>query len=146
MNISMLIIWLILIVAFAVIELVTIQLTAIWLAIGAIAGMAACSFGVPVPIQVLTAAFVSLILLIITRPLVKRFLNVKHERTNADRLIGKTAVVTERICNLKLQGAVKVSGVTWTARSDDGSEIEEGEKVTIQKIEGSKLIVSKYSE
>lgn len=141
-----LIIWLIAIVVFAVIELVTVQLTAIWLALGSVAGMAACSLGAPVYVQILVFGVTSLILIVLTRPFVKGFLNVKHERTNADRLVGMAAVVTEKICNTHSMGAVIVSGVTWTARSKDDSEINEGEKVTIVKIEGSKLIVTKYAE
>lgn len=142
MNVTWLVIWFMAVIVFAVIEILTIQLTSIWLAVGAVAGMAACTFGAPLYVQLLVFAVVSLILLAVTRPFVKKFIKMKEVKMNAGRLIGMTAVVTEDICNEKAQGAVKISGVTWTARSEDGSDIAAGEKVTINKIEGSKLIVT----
>lgn len=141
MNVTWLIIWFAAVIVFAVVEVLTIQLTSIWLAIGAVAGMAACTFGAPLYVQLLAFAIVSLILLICTRPFVRKFIKMKEVKTNADRLVGMTAIVTEDICNEKAQGAVKISGITWTARSEDGSKIAAGEKVIIRKIEGSKLIV-----
>jgi Membrane protein implicated in regulation of membrane protease activity len=145
MNITLLIVWLIAVIVFAVAEIVTIQLVAIWFAVGAVCSMVACSFGAPFWVQLLVFGVVSLILLLLTRPLVKRFIKVKHERTNADRLIGRTALVTQRISNPESRGTVTISGVTWTARSADGAEIAEGEKAVIRQIEGSKLIVSKFA-
>lgn len=146
MNMTLLIVWLIAVVVFAVAEIVTFQLVAIWFAVGAVGSMVACSFGAPFWVQLLVFGVVSLILFFLTRPFVKRFIKVKHERTNADRLIGRTAIVTENISNLESRGTVTISGVTWAARSEDGSEIPEGEKAVIRQIEGSKLIVSKYPD
>lgn len=142
MEITWLIIWLAAVVVFAVVEIVTIQLVAIWFAVGAVCAMAACTLDAPLGVQFLVFGVVSLVLLLLTRPLVKRYIKVKAVRTNADRLIGKFAVVEQDICNLESRGAVKVSGVTWTARSEDGSDIKAGEKVEIREIKGSKLIVS----
>jgi membrane protein implicated in regulation of membrane protease activity len=71
----------------------------------------------------------------------KRFTNRKGVATNADRNIGRTAVVKERIDNLAATGAVQLDGVVWTARSTDGSVIEAGEAVTVRAIEGVKLLV-----
>lgn len=141
MNVTWLVIWFIAVIFFAVVEILTIQLTSIWLAIGSVVGMAACTFGAPLYVQLLLFAIVSLILLSCTRPFVRKFIKMKAVKTNADRLVGMTAVVTEDICNEKAHGAVKISGVTWTARSEDSSDISAGEKVIIRKIEGSKLIV-----
>ena len=141
MNTTWLIIWLVAVIVFAVVEIATIQLVAIWFSVGAVCGMLACSLGAPEWVQLLVFGVVSLILLLLTRPFVKRFLNFKHVRTNADRLIGRIAIVTQSVCNLESRGAVIISGLTWTARSEDGTDIEEGEKVIIKAIEGSKLIV-----
>lgn len=142
MDLTWLIIWLVVTVVFAIIELATIQLVAIWFSIGAVCSMIACSFGAPIWVQLLVFGIVSFILIICTRPFVKKFLSVKHVSTNADRLIGKVAIVTQDIVNLKNEGAVKISGVTWTAVSESGNEIKSGKKVRINKIEGVKLIVS----
>jgi len=80
-------------------------------------------------------------MLLITRPLVKKKLIVKSESTNADRCIGKTATVTEDIDNINATGQVKVDGQIWTARSINSSIIKKGTNVTVEKIDGVKLIV-----
>jgi membrane protein implicated in regulation of membrane protease activity len=78
---------------------------------------------------------------VLTRPFIKKHLKPKNEPTNADRVIGQTGVVTEKIENLSASGLVKVDGQTWTARSIDDSVIDEGKQVEIKKIDGVKLIV-----
>jgi membrane protein implicated in regulation of membrane protease activity len=145
MGTTWLIIWLVAVIVFAVVELATFQLVAIWFAVGGVCSMAACSLGAPDWVQLLVFGVTSLILLLATRPFVKKFLNLKYVRTNADRLVGRTAIVTQGICNLEARGTVIISGITWTARSADGEDIEAGEKVQIKSIEGVKLIVSNIS-
>lgn len=143
MNVTQLVLWLIAALIFAVVELATVQLTAVWLAVGAVAGMAASSLGAPLWVQFTVFAVVSAVLLVLTRPFVRRFLRMKEVHTNADRLIGRAAKVTENIDNSVPSGAVVYSGVTWTARSENGDRIAAGEEVEVRKIEGSKLIVSR---
>ncbi len=82
-------------------------------------------------------------LIILTRPLVKRILNKKIEATNADRSIGKEASVTSEINNVLGKGQVNLSGQIWSARSSDDSVINVGETVIVEKIDGVKLIVSR---
>lgn len=135
--------WLIAAVVFAVIELITLQLVSIWLAAGSVGALIALSFNASVPLQFLVFVIVSGVLLIFTRPIVKRLTVKKVEATNADRLIGQVATVTEEISNHDAKGAVLISGVTWTARSVDNTVIPKGDKVKIERIEGVKLIVSK---
>lgn len=135
--------WLIAAVFFAVIELITLQLVSIWLAAGSVGALIALSFNASVPLQFLVFVIISGVLLIFTRPIVKRLTVKKVEATNADRLIGQVATVTEEISNHDAKGAVLISGVTWTARSVDNTVIPKGDKVKIERIEGVKLIVSK---
>ena len=69
-------------------------------------------------------------------------MNSRVTPTNADMVLGKDAVVTERIDNLHGQGAVMLEGKVWTARTkQDNVIVESGEKVRVIKIEGVKLIV-----
>lgn len=143
METQLLIIWLIAAVVLGVAEIATVQLVAIWFAIGAVAAMAVCSVGLPLWVQILVFGVVSLILLLLTRPFVKKVLKMRHVNTNADRLIGKIVTVTETIGEREKRGTVKYSGVTWNAVSEDGHIIKKGEEVEIKAIEGSKLIVSK---
>ncbi len=133
--------WIVLIVALVVIEAVTVQLVTIWFAVGAVGGLIASAFNLDIWLQVLIFVAVSAITLLVTRPLVKRFTKTDKQPTNADRFIGQTAVVTEPIDNIHGKGAVVIGGLEWTARTADGSEVEKDALVTVEKIEGAKLIV-----
>ena len=84
---------------------------------------------------------VSVIALIATRPLVRKATKANRQPTNADRCIGQTAVVIEEINNIEGKGQVHVNGITWTARSADGTVFKKDDLVTVEKIDGVKLIV-----
>lgn len=139
---NMYIVWAIAIVTFGVFEGVTAQLVSIWFVIGAVAALASVAFGASIPVQIVIFTVVSIIALIITRPLVRKHINVKAEKTNADRCIGQEAVVIEEIDNLSSKGQVKTLGQVWTARSSDASIIAKDTVVIVRKIDGVKLIVS----
>ncbi len=141
MEYAMLIFWIILFIVLIVIEAVTAQLVTIWFAAGAAAAIVAELLNAPPWLQWLLFIIVSVISLIATRPLVRKATKQKIQPTNADRCIGQTAVVTEKIDNIAGKGQVTVNGITWTARSSDNTVIEANEKVTVEKIEGVKLIV-----
>ena len=133
-------IWVAVIVIAAILEGMSAQLISIWFVGGGIAGMIAQLCGAPVWLQVLIAAVVTLVLLLATRPLVKKFL--QNKETNADRVVGQTAVVTEDIDNLAAHGRVEVLGNDWAARSTENVRIQKGTKVQVVRIEGVKLIVT----
>lgn len=135
------IMWFIAMAAMIVLELATVSLTCIWFALGALAALIAALCGAPIWLQIFWFFAVSILALIATRPLVKKF-NSKITPTNADMLIGQTCVVMEPISNLSETGAVKIGGKVWTARSDDGTVFAQGEKVVAVRIEGVKLIVA----
>ena len=104
--------------------------------------MLLAAFGVEnIVIQMAAFLAVSAVLLIVTRPLVKKYINKKSQPTNADRCIGAKAVVTEEINNLLGCGAAKVNGVEWTARSENDEILEIGATVTVIRIDGVKLVV-----
>ena len=139
----MMYVWLALTVVFVITEAASAQLTSVWFALGAFVAFLATLCGVEqLWIQIVIFIAVSAIALVLTRPLVKKMLSRKQEATNADRCIGQTGIVTRAIRNLQGEGAVKVNGVEWTARTEDDREVPEGETVRILRIEGVKLIVS----
>ena len=143
--------WLGAIVLFGVAEILTEGMVSIWFVAGSLAALAACVAGwtlgglTPEATQVLVFALVSAAALVLTRPLVRRFMTKPHVPTNLDRVLGMIAKVTEPVDNDRASGAVYVDGKTWTARSADGSVIPAGTQVKVQKIEGVKLLVQ-YSE
>ena len=140
---GMTIFWLIFTVVMAVLEGLTVQLVSVWFAVGGLAACITSLFTDSIPIQAVVFVVVTAIALVVTRPLVKKLRKKKAEPTNADRYLGKTAVVVERIDNENATGLVKVDNQKWTARSVDGSPIEEGLTVTVAAIEGVKLMVQK---
>lgn len=144
MEYTMLILWIALLIAFIVVEAATAQLVTIWFAIGAAAALVSELCSAEVWLQWVIFVAVSLIALAITRPLVKRFSKRSIQPTNADRYIGLNGIVDETVDNTEGTGLVKVEGAVWTARSSDGSRIEKGENITVDKIDGVKLMVSKH--
>lgn len=134
--------WLILFLLLLVIEVLTMGLTTIWFAGGAVVAMVINMLGGNIWIQMIAFLAVSFLLLIFTRPFAARYVNRGRVNTNVDELIGAEAVVTETIDNLKSTGTVRINGLEWTARSKDVSVlIENGTTVEILSVEGVKLIV-----
>ncbi len=134
-------IWLGLTILFGLIEAATVGLTSIWFAAGSLAAMIAAAFGTNIWIQVIVFILASAILLIFTRPLVRKFITPKIEPTNVDALIGQTAIVLETIDNDAETGAVRIDGKVWTARAELGAVISQNQKVVVTRIEGVKLFV-----
>lgn len=139
----MLWIWIGLIVIFVIVEAATVQLVTVWFAVGGIAGLIAYTFGLEIWMQILIFAVVSAVALAVTRPFVKRFTKGRKQPTNADRYIGQEATVTEPISNELSKGAVRIGGLEWTARTVDNSEVDKGERVSVEAIEGAKLLVKR---
>lgn len=135
------IVWLVLLLLFAGGEAISVGLTSIWFAAGALAALIAALLGGPLWIQVTLFLAVSLLCLAAVRPLAKKHLNDKVEPTNADRVIGAEAQVTEDIDNIHGRGAVIIRGIAWSARSQDGSPIPAGTVVKVLRIEGVKVFV-----
>ncbi len=141
--------WFALAILLLVVELVTTQFVSIWFSASAlVTGLIVAIFDEMHLIwQIVIFVCLSIGTLIATKPLVRKITTKsKDAKTNLELNIGKTAIVTEKIDNIKETGAVKVNGLVWTARSDDDSVIEEGEVVIFKQVSGNKAIVSKNKE
>ena len=137
------IIWLALLFFFAGAEALTVGLTSIWFAAGALCALIAALLGAQLWVQIALFLAVSALCLLAVRPLARRHLNSRVEPTNADRVIGEQAQVTEDIDNIRGKGAVVIRGVAWTARSEDGSPVPAGTLVKVLRIEGVKVFVER---
>ena len=121
--------WLIALAVLLVIEIITLGLTTIWFAGGALVAFVLALFNVP--------------LLVFTRPVVEKRLNESRAKTNVNSMIGKEGRVTETIDNYNQKGIVVINGLEWTARSSiDDLIIPEGSRVVINEIKGVKVFVS----
>ena len=142
-TLSAAVIWLIVAAVLAIIEALTMGLSTIWFAGGAVAAAIAAMANCPFIVQFIIFLVVSVLLLYFTRPLVKDKLKVGTTKTNADALLGKTAIVTSDITAAE-PGQAKVGGMEWSAVSEDAElPIAAGTAVIIKGIEGVKLIVSR---
>lgn len=133
--------WLILLALLILVEVVTLGLTTIWFAGGALIAFIVSLFYDNLIVEITLFLVVSLILLIFTRPVVKKYFNSTRVKTNYAAVIGKEAFVTVTINNDMGTGLAVVDGQEWTARSIDGSVIEKGSKVIVEDISGVKLMV-----
>ena len=135
--------WLIIFAACLIIEIITLGLTTIWACGGALIAMIIAFFSGSLALQVVAFLIVTTILFFTTRPLAKKHMDNKLEKTNVESLIGKHVIVSADIDNLKSQGQVMIGGVEWTARSKNGDTIESGTEVVIDEISGVKAIVTR---
>lgn len=135
------IVWLAAVIVFGILESVTFQFISIWFAGGALIALISSLMGAGISAQWIIFAVSTAILLILTRPFVKKL--AKTEKTNADSLIGKTVVMTKECDKRGEGGEAKAFGSVWTVHSSNGEPIEKDEVVTVEKIEGVKLIVKK---
>jgi len=134
--------WVALVIILSLIEVFTLGLTTVWFAIGALVMVFLSFLKIPFSFQLLIFLVISAVLLIFTRPLAIKKLKMGREKTNVDSLAGKHALVIKKITEFE-SGEAKINGQIWTARSEDSSEIPEGTKCEIMRVEGVQLIVRK---
>ena len=137
-----LVLWGILIIVSLIVELATDELTIIWGTVGAIFSFLAALLHAEVWLQLLIFVVFTTLTIIISRPIIKKYAKKEIIRTNADRLIGMVAVVSEAFKNNEV-GKVIVNGQTWRATSTSSEAFFEGEKVQVEGLSGTKVIVSK---
>ena len=140
------IVWLALLLIFSIAEAATVGLTSVWFAIGSLGALICALAGGNIWLQVGIFIVLSLVCLVALRPLAKKYLNNRVEATNADRVIGQEAQVTQNIDNIRGMGAVTIGGITWTARSEHDTPISAGSMVRVLRIEGVKVIVEEIKE
>lgn len=137
----MVFIWIAVCVGAVLIELLTpTALVSIWFAVGAVIGALVALVNLPIPAQLICFAVVSLVSMLIVRPIASHYLRGNIVPTNADRFIGEIGVVTKDISKMEW-GEVKIQGTLWHAVPVEDVIIKEQERVKIVAIEGVKLLV-----
>ncbi|MCM1122774.1 MAG: NfeD family protein [Eubacterium sp.] len=146
-NLSMTVFWLVVLVVLVIIELLTMGLTTVWFAGGALVATIASLFHAPLFLQIILFLLVSAVLLFFTRPLAVKYFNKDRVRTNAESLVGRQAIVISEIDNLQGIGQVNVGGMEWSARTRvDGVKLPVGTVTTVLAINGVKLVVEERRE
>lgn len=134
--------WLALLVVFLLAEASTVTMVSLWFAAGALAALVVSLLGAGIWLQVGAFFVVSATMLVLLRPIARKFFTPKLVKTNVDSVVGQKGVVTVAIDNIKAQGQVKLDAMVWTARSASGEPIPEGSVVCVEKIEGVKVFVT----
>lgn len=145
-GIPLSVIWLVLVIVFAIVESATVSLVAIWFAFGSLLAMLAAVMRLSVWVQLILFLAGSLATLWFLREYARKYINPAKVKTNFDRVISMSGVVTEAIDNESGVGQVRVAGQIWSARAEDGASIPTGAKVVILSIAGVKVIVKRESE
>ena len=133
-------VWLIIAGLFFIGEIITVGFLVFWFGVGALLAMIVSFFTSNIIIQTTVFIVSSAILLLVTKPFVKKFVDVKTTKTNAFSIIGKKALVIKEI-NLHSVGQIKINGEVWSAEAENDETITEGSEVEIVKINGVKAIV-----
>jgi membrane protein implicated in regulation of membrane protease activity len=136
------IVWLIIAAIFIIAEIISLGLTSIWFAGGAVVAALLAWLGCNTWVQIIGFGVVSLVLLLATRPFVKKHLIRQVEKTNVESYVGRQVMVTREINNSKGEGQAMINDIEWSARSENGSIIPAGKTVVIKAISGVKLIVA----
>ncbi len=139
--------WLVLFVVLLIIEIFTLGLTTIWFAGGSLVALVLALVDISVPVQVIVFLLVSIVLLVLTRPILIKYFNKDRQPTNVERLIGQQGVVLEKIDTLRSRGLVDINGQEWSAKTNEADGvIEAGTVVSVNGIQGVKLIVKQKED
>ena len=133
--------WLIVAGLFFVGEIFTLGFLIFWFGIGALFAMIVSFFTTNIIIQTTVFLITSTIFILATKPLVKKFVDVKKTNTNVFSIIGKKALVIKDIDPIHSSGQIKLNGEVWSAETENGEIIKEGSEVEVLKINGVKAIV-----
>ena len=133
--------WIVVLIAAVIIEIMTLGLSSIWFAGGALVALIVAAVHGPIWLQIACFVVVSIVLLLFTRPIAMKYFNKDLVRTNAESIVGRQAIVLSEVNNLKGVGRVSVGGQEWSAKSvEDGMILEDGSVVDVVAISGVKLI------
>lgn len=134
-------VWLILLIAFVVVEALTVSLVSIWFAAGAVAALIVSGFTSSWLVQFAVFAVVSAVALAATRPLVKKRMTARRVPTNADINVGRKAQVLVEVTP-DVTGRVRLDGVDWNARcATPGDTLGPGALCRVTEIHSTLLIV-----
>lgn len=144
-NVVMIVVWIAVIAIGIIVEAQTSELVSIWFAISGAVAIVCAIAQLSIPIQIAVFSILTLLLVICTRPLVKKLTKNTEFKTNADKLVGMVGVITKSV-EPGERGSVKVEYQEWTAVSKNNQSFLEGTKVVISEIIGNKLVVESIEE
>ena len=135
-------IWVAIIAASIIIELITMEMVSLWTAVGGLCALILDVIGVNLEIQLVVFFVVSIALLLSLRKLALKYLLKSTQKVGNERVFGTKARLLTEITN-ETPGTIKVNGVIWSATTTDGTPLAENTIVEIVELRGNKFIVKK---
>ena len=135
-------VWLILAGVFVIGEVLTSGFLIFWLSLGSLIAMVVSFFTDNIIIQTTVFLISSVILILATKPLVKKFANIETVKTNVQSIIGKKGIVTKDINSIHSTGQVKIEGELWSAIGINDMDIPKDTEVEVNEIKGVKVVVT----
>lgn len=136
------ILWFVLLVVFIMAEASTVTMVAVWFMIGSLVALIVSLLSGPFWLQILLFLAVSAVLLILLRPVARKYFTPRLTKTNVDAVVGTKGRVTVAIDNVESRGRVKLGNMEWSARSTTGQPIEKDALVVADRVEGVKVFVT----
>lgn len=137
-------VWIILAGIFVIFEMVIpTDFLVFWLGIGAVITAVVSVFVDNITVQVAVFCISSIILILCTKPLVRKFMKPSSNvSTNVYSIIGKTGIVVSEIDPISGKGQVKIGKEVWAATTTNQEKIEKDTIIKVDSIDGVKAIVS----
>ena len=136
------ILWFALLVVFIMAEASTVTMVAVWFMIGSLVALIVSLLSGPFWLQILLFLAVSAVLLILLRPVARKYFTPRLTKTNVDAVVGTKGRVTVAIDNVESRGRVKLGNMEWSARSTTGQPIGKDTLVVADRVEGVKVFVT----
>lgn len=144
--VNILLFWSVALIVFTAIEFASQQLVTIWFAVGSLGALIAAGAGASFKVQLIIFTVLTTLLLVFTRPILKKALSFKTTYTNTRKNIGKLAIITQTINPMLNTGRAKLEDTDWIAVSENAHEINVGTTVRVIDVDGAKLIVAPVSD
>lgn len=139
---SAVLVWLGIALGLGIVETLTVDFTFLMFAGGALGGAGAAAFGLGVPGQVITASVVSVLLLGLVRPWLKRrFSQRQRHAIGASAQVGRTVEVLDTVT--ATGGRVRLAGEVWSARTEAADVLAPGEPAVVVRIDGATAVVAR---
>jgi membrane protein implicated in regulation of membrane protease activity len=135
--------WVIVAIAFAVVEVMTLAFFAVFVTLGALAAALASLLGFGLLVQVIVLGVVGILGILAARPFLVQRLHIGQHRlrSGADSMIGVEAVLVDPIVGASRPGHVQIAGERWPAVTEDASAVPAETSVVVTAIRGSTLVV-----
>ncbi|MHB9025852.1 MAG: NfeD family protein [Armatimonadota bacterium] len=139
-------VWMIIAALFIIAEIFTAGFFLFWFGIGAAVAGVLALLGLGAGWQWGAFAVVSAVLFLLSRRFADRISRQQPPGIGADRYIGQTGLVLETVDRLRNTGRVRLGRDEWHAESATGEPIPAGVAVTVNRVNGTYLVVTPIEE